>query len=51
MKFCLYSRMQDFNIYSLVEIDSELYITLKYDLRDIIEQHVVGEIILCTIRF
>ena len=41
--FCLYYRMLDFNIYSSVELNTGLYISLKYDLKDIIEQHIVGD--------
>jgi hypothetical protein len=42
-KFCLYRRMLDYNIYSLVNVNTGLYIGLKYDLKVIIEEHVVGE--------
>lgn len=42
-EFCLYRTMLDFNIYSVVKRNCGLYIGLKYDLKEIIEQHVVGD--------
>ena len=40
---CFYRRMLDYNIYSIVDVNNELYISLKYDLDVIIERHVIGE--------
>lgn len=42
-EFCFYNRMLDFNIYSLAKLNDGLYITLKYDLKDIIELHIIGD--------
>lgn len=41
-KFCIPHKMLDFNVYSIQTVNSELYIPLKYNLKDIINQHVVG---------
>jgi hypothetical protein len=35
--------MLEFNIYSVGKVNSGLYISLKYDLKEIIEQHIVGD--------
>ena len=43
MDFCFYKKLLDFNVYSLQEQNDSLYIPLKYDLRDIIQQHIVGD--------
>ena len=40
---CVYRRMLDYNIYSIVDVNNELYVSLKYDLKVIIEQHIVGQ--------
>ena len=40
---CIYRRMLDYNIYSIVDVNNELYVSLKYDLKVIIEQHIVGQ--------
>jgi hypothetical protein len=44
---CMVARMLDFNIYSVVKLNSELYIPIKYDLKDIIEQTLLA-ITLCS---
>lgn len=42
-EFCFYNRMLDFNVYSLQQHFDAIYITLKYDLKDIIREHIVGQ--------
>lgn len=42
-ELCFYNRMLDFNVYSLQRHSDAVYIPLKYDLRDIIREHIVGE--------
>jgi hypothetical protein len=42
-ELCFYSRMLDFNVYALQRHSEAVYITLKYDLRDIIREHIIGE--------
>ena len=38
----LSDRLLHYNIYTVVELSDKKYISIKYDLRDIIEQHVIG---------
>ena len=40
---CLSDRLLDYNIYTVVELNGKKYIIITYDLRDIIEQHIVGD--------
>ena len=42
-EYYFYKRMLDYNLYSLQEVRGTSFIPLKYDLRDIIDLHVVGE--------
>ena len=42
-EFCFYNCMLDYNLYSLQEQLGSAFIPLKYDLRDLISLHVVGE--------
>ena len=42
-EFCFYNCMLDYNLYSLQEQHGTAFIPLKYDLRDLISLHVVGE--------
>ena len=42
-KFCHFKRLLDYNVYSLQKLTNGLYIPLKYDLRDIIREHIVGD--------
>ncbi|XP_028409387.1 uncharacterized protein LOC114531989 isoform X2 [Dendronephthya gigantea] len=42
-KFCLYASMLDFNVYSTLKQFDSTFIPTKYDLRDLIRLHVVGE--------
>ena len=42
-KFCHFKRLLDYNVYSLEKLTNGLYIPLKYDPRDIIREHIVGD--------
>lgn len=42
-EFCHFNLILDYNVYFIQRPVSGLYIPLKYDLRDIIKQHVIGE--------
>ena len=42
-EFCLYTSMLDFNVYSILKQFDATFIPIKYNLRDLIRLHVVGE--------
>ena len=43
---CPYERLVDFNVYHIKKVEQELYIPIKYDIDDIVEEYAIGSLLL-----
>ena len=43
---CPYERLVDFNVYHIKKVEQELYIPIKYDVDDIVEEYAIGNLLL-----